>query len=32
MNIKNFFIGLYEMNYKLNQMNSIRTSAKARRK
>lgn len=31
MNIKNFFRGLYELNYNLNQMNNIRTSAKARR-
>lgn len=32
MKIKNFFRGLYEMNYGLNQMNNIRTSVKTRRK
>ncbi len=31
MNIKNFFRGLYELNYNFNRMNNIRTSAKARR-
>lgn len=32
MKIKNFFRGLYEMNYNLNQMNNIRSSVKTRRK
>ncbi len=32
MKLKEFFRGLYELNYSCNQMNSIRTSSKARRK
>lgn len=32
MSIKDFFRGLYEMNYNLNRMNNIRTCVKARRK
>ncbi len=32
MKLKEFFRGLYELNYNYNQMNNIRTSSKARRK